>query len=100
MEETIATYTDAADRPHAVVLVIHPGGALVVDRGPRSVCVVCALETDEGRDQALAVLEGGAYLERARASRRPLCRALSEEERAMIAEARAEAGGRGPARAA
>lgn len=100
MAERIATYTDAAGHPHAVELVAH----LVVDRGLRDVRVVCVLEEDEGRDQALAVLEAGGYLERARRAERPLCCRPSKDELGLLAADRrrdqAEAGGRGLARAA
>jgi hypothetical protein len=104
MLEKIATYTDGAGRPHAVELVETAEGALVVDRGVRDVRVVCDLEPDEGRDQALAVLEAGGYLERAREAESALCRRPTKEElrslAAAVRSARAKAGEPELARAA
>ena len=91
MPETIATYTDGAGRPHAVELVEGASGGLVIDRGFRGVRVVCALEADEGSNQAVAVLEQGGYLERAREAHRPLCRKPSDAERRLLAGARRRA---------
>jgi hypothetical protein len=83
MTEVIATYEDAAGNRHEIELVEGPQGALAVDRGGRTPRVVCELEPDEGVGQALAALEAGGYLERAREARRPLCRRLCACEPAL-----------------
>lgn len=104
MPETIAIYTDRAGLRRKVELVSHPDGGLVVDRGLADVRIVACLEGDEGRNQAIAVLEAGGYLVRARECERPLCREPSAEEQAALEAARPttrpEAGGRELSRAA
>jgi hypothetical protein len=62
---------------HRIELVPLRDGAIVLDRTiDRDALVVAELAPGEGEEQALAVIHGGRYLERARAGEPGLCRAL------------------------
>jgi hypothetical protein len=81
MSQLLATYRLGAEL-HRIELARRRGGALVLDRpGEGAPRVVAELAEDEGREQALAVLHEGGYLERARAGEEGLCRALEREPR-------------------
>jgi hypothetical protein len=81
MGRLLATYALAGER-HRIELVHLRDGALVLDRpaegAPR---VVAELDREEGEAQALAVIEAGGCLKRARAGEPGLCRVLAEDER-------------------
>lgn len=68
-------------RRHRIELISHRGVALVVDRPDDGrVGVIAELDPGEGERQALALLHGeGAYLRRAQAGERGLCRALDDD---------------------
>jgi hypothetical protein len=81
MSQLLATYSLGGER-HRIELVRRRGGALVLDRpGEGAPGVVAELDQGEGREQALAVLHAGGYLERARAGEEGLCRTLENEPR-------------------
>jgi hypothetical protein len=81
MSQLLATYRLGGEL-HRIELVRRRGGALVLDRpGEGTPRVVAELDEGEGREQALAVLHAGGYLERARAGEEGLCRTLHEERR-------------------
>ena len=78
---TLARYTDAARRPHRVVL----RGALVLDLAAgRPARVLARLSEGEGERQARALLDGSeideGYLARARREARPFVRTLSADD--------------------
>lgn len=80
MAQLLATYTLKGER-HRIELVSLRDGKLLVDRaGDGAPLVVAELCGEEGEEQALAVLDAGGYLERARAGEPGLCRALAEDE--------------------
>lgn len=89
MSELLATYRLGGEL-HRIELVRRRGGALVLDRpGEGAPRVVAELDQGEGREQALAVLHAGGYLERARAGEEGLCRTLADERRSGPPAARA-----------
>ena len=76
----LATYAGAGGR-HRIELVRTGDGALVIDRPPGGTpLVVAELAADEGREQALAALHEGGYLDRA--GEPGLCRALADDKAA------------------
>jgi hypothetical protein len=81
MNQLLATYRLGGEL-HRIELVRRRGGALVLDR-PREGApgVVAELAEGEGREQALAVLHAGGYLDRARAGEEGLCRTLEHNVR-------------------
>lgn len=80
MAQLLGTYTLNGER-HRLELLSLRDGKLLVDRaGDGPPLVVAELSCEEGEEQALAVLEGGGYIERARAGEPGLCRALAEDE--------------------
>lgn len=79
MGRLLATYTVNGDR-HRIELVPVAGGALVLDRASGMPGVVAELSREEGEEEALAVLDAGGYIERARAGEPGLCRALADDE--------------------
>lgn len=80
MAQLLATYTLKGER-HRIELVSLRGGALVLDRpGEGQPHVVAELSREEGEEEALAVLDAGGYIERARAGEPGLCRALADDE--------------------
>ena len=81
MSQLLASYKLGGEL-HRIELVRRRGGALVLDRpGEGAPRVVAELDQGEGREQALAVLHAGGYLERARAGEEGLCRTLDDEPR-------------------
>jgi hypothetical protein len=81
MGRLLATYSLRGER-HRIELVRLRDGALVLDRrGEGAPLVVAELSREEGEAHALAVLDAGGYLERARAGEPGLCRALAADER-------------------
>jgi hypothetical protein len=81
MTRLLATYSLYGEL-HRVELVRLRDGALLLDRPAESApLLVAELSREEGEDQALAVLETGGYLERARAGERGLCRSLRRDDR-------------------
>lgn len=81
MAQLLATYS-VNGASHRVELVRLADGALLLDRcGAGAPLVVAELSREEGEEQALAVLDEGGYLERARAGEARLCRALPSDER-------------------
>jgi hypothetical protein len=79
MSQLLATYRLGGEL-HRIELVPRRGGALVLDRaGAGAPRVVAELDQGEGREQALAVLHEGRYLERARAGEEGLCGTLGDE---------------------
>jgi hypothetical protein len=80
MAQVLATYSRNGER-HRIELVRLREGALVLDRpGEGAPLVVAELSGEEGEEQALAVLDAGGYLERARAGEPGLCRTLKHDE--------------------
>jgi hypothetical protein len=81
MPQLLATYTRAGRR-HRIELVPDGRQRLLIDRPPDGpVRLIAELASDEGEDQALAVLYGdGAYLERARAGEPGLCPRLDNDD--------------------
>ena len=81
MSQLLATYRLGGEL-HRIELVPQRGGALVLDRpGEGAPRVVAELDQGEGREQALAVLHAGVYLERAGAGEEGLGRTLKDEPR-------------------
>lgn len=80
MSQLLATYRRDGER-HRIELIAGPEGRRVIDRpdeGP--VRLIAELAPDEGKPQAMAVLNGdGAYLQRARAGEHSLGRILDDE---------------------
>ena len=79
---TITEFTDAAGRPHKVVLLAR---RLLLDLvGTDPPRVLALLRQDEGIEQARAIVFGNGkdrgYAERAKREAAPLCRALEPED--------------------
>ncbi len=80
MAQLLTTYTLNGER-HRIELFSLRDGKLLVDRaGDGAPLVVAELSGEEAEEQALAVLEGGGYMERARTGEQGLCRALADDE--------------------
>jgi hypothetical protein len=80
MTRLLATYCLYGEL-HRVELVRPRHGALLLDRAAEGApLLVAELSREEREDQALAVLEAGGYLERARAGERGLCRSLRGDD--------------------
>jgi hypothetical protein len=80
MTRLLATYSHNGEL-HRIELVPLRDGALVLDRPAGGApLVVAELSREEGEEQALAVLETGGYLERARAGEPGLCRVLRRDD--------------------
>ena len=81
MSRLLGTYCRDGQR-HRIELIGHRGALLVIDRpdhGP--IGVIAELGPGEGERQARALLHGeGAYLRRAQAGERGLCRTLDSDE--------------------
>jgi hypothetical protein len=80
MGQLLATYR-LDGKWHRIELVDHGGERLVLDRGGDGPArVIAELAPGEGTRQASCLLDGdGAYLERAQAGERGLCKALAGE---------------------
>jgi hypothetical protein len=77
MAQLLATYALGGDL-HRIELVKLREGGIVLDRAAdRDSLVVAELAHGEGKEQALAVIHAGGYLERARAGEVGLCRTLT-----------------------
>lgn len=76
MAQLLVTYALEGDL-HRIELVSLRDGAIVLDRTTEGgALVVAELARGEGEEEALAVIHGGRYLERARSGETGLCRAL------------------------
>jgi hypothetical protein len=80
VEQLLATYTLRGEC-HRIEIVPVRRGTLLLDRPSHGTTLVVAeLSRDEGEEQALAVLNAGGYLERARGGEPHLCRPLRNDD--------------------